>query len=269
MIKEIMLKIKDIFIKSLIPNSKFYKTILKKNINFSLLYFFVFIFFLNLLTFSFFVLKINIGLNFKQTINSLDALPKNLIININGGYLSTNQTRPLLFWEQNKKLIAVIDETASNEKINQYKSNVLLTSTNIVINDGLKSYFAIPYTKSAIKITKENITNFKLMVVKVIPLIIALASFYFIILNPFLIIIFIAIYLSVLSFIAFLIYKSKIKKISFIKIFQISFHAITLPLIIYTFLMSFNNLILNILSFYIFLLLSFAFTLISIYDSYQ
>lgn len=269
MIKEIMLKIKDIFIKSLIPNSKFYKTILKKDFNFSLLYFFVFILFLNLLMFTFMVIKINAGLNFKQVINTLDTLPKNLIININGGYLSTNQTMPLLFWEQNKKLIAVIDETATNEKINQYNSNILLTSTNIVINDGLKSYFAIPYSKSDIKVTKEEITNFKSTVLKIVPLIIALASFYFIILNPFLITIFITIYLSVLSFIALLIYKSKIKRITFKKIFQISFHAITLPLIIYTFLMSFNNLILNILSFYIFLLLSFAFILISIYDAYQ
>ena len=272
MIKEIMLKIKDIFIKSLIPNSKFYKTILKKNFNFSLLYFFIFIFILNLLMFSLIAIKINSDLNlknFKQAINTLDSLPKNLIININRGYLSTNQTMPLLFWRENRKLIAVIDETATNEKINQYKANILLTSANIVINDGSKSYIAMPYTKSDIKITKEDITNFKSMIFKIIPLIIALASFYFIILNPFLITIFITIFLIVLSLVAFLIYKSKIKKITFQKTFQISFHAITLPLIIYAVLMSFNNLILNILSSYIFLLLSFAFILISIYDAYQ
>ena len=139
MIKELMLKIKDIFINSLIPNSKFYKTILKKKFYFSFLYFFAFLFVLNLLMFSIIALKINLELNlknFKQLINSLDRLPKNLIININNGYLSTNQTRPIMLWKENKKLIAVIDESATNEKINQYKSNVLLTSTNIVINDG-------------------------------------------------------------------------------------------------------------------------------------
>ncbi|MEK6953040.1 MAG: DUF1189 family protein [Nanoarchaeota archaeon] len=269
MIKEIMLKIKDIFIKSLIPSSKFYKTILKKNFNFSLLYFFIFIFILNLLVFSFFVFQINIGLNFNQTINSLETLPKNLIINISGGYLSTNQTRPIMLWKENKKLIAVIDESATNEKINQYKSNVLLTSTNIVINDGLKSYFSVPYTKSDIKITKERITNFKSTILKVIPLIIALASFYFIILNPFFITIFLLVYLSFISLITFLIYKSNIKKITFKKVLQISLHAITLPVIIYVVLMSFNNMLLNILSFYIFLPLSFAFILISVYDTYQ
>ena len=198
MIKEIMFKIKDIFINSLIPNNKFYRTILKKKFSFSFLYFFIYVFILNLLMFSVFALKINIGLNldkFKQLVNSLDTLPKNLIININGGYLSTNQTMPLLFWRENRKLIAVIDETATNEKINQYKANILLTSANIVINDGSKSYIAMPYTKSDIKITKEDIANFKSMIFKIIPLIIALASFYFIILNPFLITIFITIFL--------------------------------------------------------------------------
>src|SRR3989344_1384778 len=267
MIKEIMFKIKDIFINSLIPNNKFYRTILKKKFSFSFLYFFIYVFILNLLMFSVFALKINIGLNldkFKQLVNSLDTLPKNLIININGGYLSTNQTMPLLFWEQNKKLIAVIDETATNEKINQYKSNVLLTSTNIVINDGLKSYIAIPYTKTAIKITKEEIINLKSTILKVIPLIIALASFYFIILNPFFITIFLSVYLCFISLMAFLIYKSNIKKITYKKVFQISIHAVTLPIIVYLILISFNNLILNILSSYIFLLLSFAFTLISV-----
>lgn len=272
MIKELMIKIKDIFINSLIPNSKFYKTILKKKFYFSFLYFFAFLFVLNLLMFSIIALKINLGLNlknFKQLINTLDTLPKNLIININNGYLSTNQTMPILFWKENKKLIAVIDESATNEKINQYKTNVLLTSTNIVFNDRLKNYTAIPYTKSDIKITKEEIVNLKSTILKVIPLIIALASFYFIILNPFFITIFLLIYLSFISLVAFLIYKSKIKKITFKKILQISLHAVTLPVIIYMVLMSFNNMLLNILSTYIFLLLSFAFILISIYDTYQ
>ena len=68
---------------------------------------------------------------------------------------------------------------------------------------------------------------------------------------------------------AFLIYKSNIKKITYKKVFQISIHAVTLPIIVYLILISFNNLILNILSSYIFLLLSFAFTLISVYDTYQ
>lgn len=272
MIKELMIKIKDIFINSLIPNSKFYKTILKKKFYFSFLYFFAFLFVLNLLMFSIIALKINLSLNlknFKQLINTLDKLPKNLIININNGYLSTNQTMPILFWKENKKLIMVIDETATNEKINQYNSKLLLTSANIVYSDRSKSYIAIPYTKTDIKITKEEIIKIKSIILKVMPLIIALTSFYFIILNPFFITIFLSIYLGLISLIAFLIYKSNIKKITFKKVFQISLHAVTLPVIIYVVLMSFNNMILNILSSYIFLLLSFAFILISVYDTYQ
>lgn len=272
MIKELMLKIKDIFINSLVPNSKFYKTILKKKFSYSFLYFFIYIFILNLLMFSIIALKINLGLNlknFKQLTNTLDNLPNNLIININNGYLSTNQSMPILFWKENKKLIAVIDESATNEKINQYNSKLLLTSTNLVIDDGLKNTVALPYTKTNIKITKEEIINLKSTILKVIPLIIALASFYFIILNPFFITIFLTFYLGLISLIAFLIYKTNIKKITFKKILQISLHAVTLPVIVYMVLMSLNNMLLNILSTYIFLLLSFAFILISIYDTYQ
>ena len=214
----------------------------------------------------------NIGLNlnkFKQNINSLDKLPKNLIININNGFLSTNNPMPVLVWSGNKMLIAVIDETATDDKINQYQSKILLTSTSLVIRDGINKNISLPYTNSNIKITKDTIIKIKSLLLNIIPLMIVLISFYFIILHPIFITIFLTIFLSFLSFIAMMIYKSKFKKITFQKTFQISIHAITLPIIIYAVLMSFNNMILNILSSYIFLLLSFAFILISIYDAYQ
>lgn len=272
MIKEIMYKIKDIFINSLIPNNKFYKTILKKKFIQSFLYFFLFLFILNLLMFIVFVIKINNRLNvntFKQSLNQLDKLPKNLIININNKHLSTNQDKPVLIWTNNKNLLGVIDETSSNEKINIYNSRFLLTSTSLVIKQMTKEFINIPYSNTNIKITKDNIIKVKSAILNITPYIIGLISFYFIILNPIFLLMFLSIFLLFISFVAFFIYKSKIKKITFLKTFQVSLHAITLPVLIYSLLITFDNLFLFILNPFIFLLLSFAFILISLYDAYK
>lgn len=272
MIKELMLKIKDIFINSLIPHHKFYKTILKKSLRQSYWYFFILIFTLNAIMFLIFALKINNRFNsntFKQNINLLETLPKNLIININNGYLSSNQEKPILLWANNSNLIGVIDESATSEKIHLYDSKFLLTSSNLVIKTKDKGIINIPYSNTNIKITKDIILKLKTAILNLIPYAIGLISFYFLILSPIFIVIFLSIFLLLISLIAFLIYKSKIKKITYKKTFQISLHAITLPLIIFVGLISLNNLLLQILSAQIFLILSFAFILISLYDAYQ
>lgn len=275
MIKEIMKKIKDIFLNSLYPNKKFYKELLKKKFSYSILYFISFIFLLNFVMFIVLLFKINIGLNFnnlKLFLNSFDRLPDNLIVNIENGFLSTNSNGPVFIWSNigsSKKLIVVIDETAASEKIRQYKSSVLFTSTNIVIDQWKnKEIINLPYTKSDVKITKDMVINFKQILINIFPIILGFIAFYMLVLTPIFTIIFLLLFLSFITLIIYLIFKLWAKKLIFNKTLQISFHATTLPIIIYSFLLILDNSFISSINSSIFLFLSFGFIFISLYDAY-
>lgn len=275
MIKEIMKKIKDIFLNSLYPNKKFYKEILKKKFSYSILYFISFIFLLNFAMFIVFLFKINIGLNFnnlKSFLNSFDRLPDNLIVNIENGFLSTNANRPIFIWSTigpSKKLIAVIDESATSEEIKQFNASVLFTSTNIVINQlKNKGIINLPYTKSGVKITKDMIVNFKQTLINIFPIILGIIAFYMLVLTPLFTLIFLLIFLSFISLIIYLIFKLRAKKLIFKKTLQISFHATTLPIVIYSFLLILDNSFISSINSSIFLFLSFGFIFVSLYDAY-
>ena len=270
-----MKKIKDIFLNSLIPSRKFYRGILKKKFSYSILYFVSFIFLLNFAIFIVLIFKINSGLNlnnFKLMINSLDKFPNDLIINVENGFLSTNYNRPVFIWFDrgiSKKLIAVIDETAASEKIRQYNSKVLLTSTNLIIDQGQnKNAFILPYTNSDIKITKDLIVKIKSTFINIFPVIIAIIAFYMLVLTPIFTIVFLLIFLSFISLIVYFIFKIWAKKLIFNKTLQIAFHATTLPFVIYSFLLILDNSFISSINSSIFLFLSLGFIFISLYDAY-
>jgi len=260
-----MKKIKDIFLNSLIPSKEFYKTIPKKKFSYSILYFLSFIFLLNFAMFIIFIFKINTSFR-------IDKLPDNLIVNIENGFLSTNSNRPVLIWSTigpSKRLIAVIDETATSEKIKQYNATVLFTSTNFVINHWKdKEIINLPYTKSDTKITKDMVINFKQTLINILPLILGFIAFYMLVLTPIFTIVFLLIFLSLMSLTSYFIFKLWTKKITLKKTFQISLHAVTLPIIIYSFLLILNNPLVNSINSLIFLLLSLGFVTISLYDAY-
>jgi len=236
----------NIFFKSLLPNPLYYRKLLNTRFLFSFKYFISLIFFLNLilignLLIRYSPLKINYWLN--QINLNLSQFPSDLNIVIDKGFLISSYDRPYFFWLKDNKnrlrLIFVIDESAVPEKINQYQSMALLTKTDLVIKKKqeihkipLSSFEQIIINKQIVNVFAQKISFFKKILypiyflVFILLIIIILTSSFFINL----------IYLSLASMVAFLFLKLKPlkpeKKYHFKKIFQISLHASTLPLLI-------------------------------------
>jgi len=274
MIKENMRKIKNTFINSLIPNKKFYKELLRKKLIYSFNYFLVFIFVLNLFFFIVLTLKLNLPINyqnFKQFLNRFDEIPKSLIINIDNAHLSTTHNRPLLIWINNngaKSLLAVLDETASAEKINLYDTPILLTSSEIVFMRGSKNYTTLEYPNETIRITKDKIVNVKNYVIKFLPFLVSILIFYFVAILPIILFLSSLIFLVLIILPIYLVFHLKNKKIKFKKVFQISLHSSTIPIIIFTILPLLSNVFLILISFPLFIILEFLFICVSVYDAY-
>jgi hypothetical protein len=275
MIEDYMKKINDIFINSLIPNKKFYKSLLKKNLIFSFNYFLLFIFVINTFFIISLTLKLNLPANyqnFKQLLNRFDEIPNSLIINIENSHLSTTHNRPLLIWINNngdKDLLAVLDETADAEKINIYDTPILLTASEIVFKNNSTNYSSVDYPKESIKITKENIVNVKNYVIKFLPFIVGSILFYFVAVSPLILFLTGLISLALISLPIFIIFSLKNKKIKFQKVFQISLHASTIPIIIFTILPLLDNVFLTLISFPLFIILEILFISVSLYDAYS
>ena len=264
------------FKKSSIINKKYLKSIIKKPVSYSVKYFFIFVFFLNLIFLSFFIIKINF-LNeyklFQSLVKSVEELPNNLIITIRNNFLSTNQNMPVFLWSdfnKNKRLLMVLDETAQEENIKDYNSFVLFTSKNVVFSSDLKfkKFSIIPYKIDYLKITKKNIIDFVTSFRRVLPLIITLFLLIIIIFVPIGIFIGYIIYIALTSLFVHLIFKLFSSKHKYTKTFQLSLHSSTLPIII-------NYLILNTIVITthaylnkIFFILLFIFAWISVYSVY-
>ena len=274
MIKENMRKIKNTFINSLIPNKKFYKELLRKKLIYSFNYFLVFIFVLNLFFFIILTLKLNLPINyqnFKQFLNRFDEIPNSLIINIDNAHLSTTHNRPLLIWINNngaKNLLAVLDETASAEKINLYDTPILLTSSEIIFMKGSKNYTTLGYPNETIRITKDKIINAKNYVIMFLPFLVSILIFYFVAILPIILFLSSLIFLVMILLPIYLVFHLKNKKIKFEKVFQISLHSSTIPIIIFTILPLLSNVFLTLISFPLFIILEFLFICVSVYDAY-
>jgi hypothetical protein len=230
-----------IFFKSLIPNYSYYTKILKIRFLFSFKYFVSLIVFLNFLLgvsllYRYSPQKINFWL--KSVDSALANFPSDLNIFIDKGYLISSYNRPYFFWlrdeKERLKLVFVIDESASEEKINQYQTKALLTKTDLFIKEAgkvkkipLSSFNQIIFNKETSKIIRQRlffIEKFFYIFYFFIFLFILVSTFLF----SFLINLF---YLFIASLLVFVLLKLKPeKKYHFKKVFQISFHAATLPL---------------------------------------
>lgn len=183
--------------------------------------------------------KINTLLSAIST--SLFRYPDELIITIHKGRLITNHNRPYLLWLDNqneKNLLLVVDETATQKKIKQYGSSVLLTSQELIVNDtrsGNVSSFPLSYLEDQ-RITKEKINQLIQTINKaqrLLPILFTASVLLLILLIPFASFIVTFVYLFLASLIVFFIFKFFLQKhFHFRKIFQVSFHAVTFPLLL-------------------------------------
>jgi len=276
-----------IFLKSLIPNYSYYTKILKIRFLFSFKYFVSLIVFLNFLLgvsllYRYSPQKINFWL--KSVDSALVNFPSDLNIFIDKGYLISSYNRPYFFWlrdeKERLKLVFVIDESASEEKINQYPTKALLTKTDLFIKEAgkvkkipLSSFNQIIFNKETLKIIRQRLFFIEKFFY-IFYFFIFLFIFVFTFLFSFLINLF---YLFIASLLVFVLLKLKPeKKYHFKKVFQISFHAGTLPLFLDYLIFSFPyflpvrvRLPIEPLPFpLIFLFLLIIFVIVGVYEAY-
>jgi len=268
-----------IFINSLIPQHSYYHKLSRSTFFFSFKYFLCLILFLNIFYLLFFFIKINpleVKLFINNLTNSLARFPEDLTINIKNCNLVTNYNRPYLQWlnyDQNKKqLLFVVDETATPEKINQYNSYVLITASNLVIkNPEDKNGFRIfPISNLSATIDKKTVSNLNTILNTIIGKLIILISLLMIFFLPPFGLLIALFFLFICSLLVFLICRFVLKKISFARIFQLSLHSSSLPLITVYFLMLlplFFNTPIRILP-HIFFLLNIVFLISAVYETF-
>lgn len=232
------------FIKSLFPHAGYYSKIIRSPFSSSFKYLVMFLLVLNVSLVLFIVSQFNpnkVSMFLSSYSASLNSYPDDLVISIHKGRLLTNYSRPYLLWidqQGEKNLLAVVDETATPDKIRLYGASVLLTSQDAVINNtgtGNVSVFPLQILDDQ-KITKQQMNSLVQLINKirfVFPMLYILILLFLIIFIPLISLIITFVYLFLASIIVFLVFKLFLQKhFHFRKIFQISFHAITFPLLL-------------------------------------
>lgn len=238
------------FIKSLFPNPGYYSKIIRSPFPSSFKYFLTFLLVLNVSLIFFIAVKYNpnkVNLFLSSLSASLDRYPNDLIISVHKGRLITNYNRPYLLWldkQTEKNLLLVIDETATPNKIKLYGTSALLTSREVVVSEtqtGNASVFPLQYLDDQ-KITKQQMNSFVQLINKInafFPILFILGLLILVILIPLASFIVTFVYLFLASIIVFFVFKLFLQKhFHFRRIFQISLHAVTFPLLLdYSFMM--------------------------------
>lgn len=276
MIKIKMKKVKSImqvYLDNLIPNNNFFQHIDKVSFIKSFIYFVLLVIFFELISIGMLFLKFNPWRMTNLTrafTKELNNYPPDLTVHIDKNLIST-YNRPYFFWlnfENKKKLILVINETASSQDINNYKTLILLTGSEIVIKD--KSSFSnLPLSSlGKITINKENIIFLQKLLNRIIifmPLIYLLIFIILLLFIPFSILAILVDLIIVVAIFYFLFKFFTKKQINFIKIMQISFYAVTLPITLRCILNILFNTHPSRLSFFF---LIFIFVFGALYDTY-
>jgi hypothetical protein len=246
-----MRKVKAFFyilLHSLIPNQEYYKKITKTHFSFSFKYLIGLILLLNLVLVTSIashysynkIKKINISI-----ISSLKEYPNDLIISVKDNILFTTFDHPYFFWlkdDDKRKLFLVVDQSAENNKIDVYKSNILMTPTSIVFHIGDKNKILPLSLLNGISINKDEVNKWLLNLENInknLPFYYcAFTILLFVLLFTFSLIATL-IYLFVVSLIAYFFFKTIQKRhFHFKKVIQISFHANTFPYVLDYFFLS-------------------------------
>lgn len=266
-----------VFTNSLIPNSDYYKNIASAPLVFSLKYFLVLTIILNTISLSYISFKYNpvkLKLFLKNLSKTISSYPKDLVLIIKDGRLISTYNRPVFFWldhKNRKTLLLVIDQTADNYKINQYRSITLVSSNNII--------FKQPSQTNQIKILPLNRLPNQIINKKIVNRLEKKVRQLYSFITPLFILIFLVGLLSlittnlflqflsllIISLFSLLLSKLFTRKNSFLKTFKISLHSSTLPLVTSYILFYFNSNVFFILLG--FLILSLVFNLAAIYQS--
>lgn len=178
-----------------------------------------------------------------QVIAALSIFPEELVVKIDRGFLSTNYYKPYFFRLNQKRFqpLIVVDETAEADKILEYNSVVLLTATNIVINNKwqLQKPFVFPLTNSLLIINRKTVINNIPIINRTLVSVYQLALIYFMVFLPawllFQQFVLISILIAVYVFICNLKHKHHWQRNS---LYHIAYHASTTPIVLTFILMT-------------------------------
>lgn len=238
----------NILFNSAIPWPSYYSKILHMQFINSLKYLLTLIVILNII----FIASIYSKLNYGKIHSIISAflvsakqIPNDFRLQIANGTLITNNNRPYFFWidyQNKKKLVGVVDESATPDKINKYESMFLLTSRDFVTLGSTKTISLSSLGPLTInhKIIQKSVINLN-AILKFLPIIYMCIIIVLSIVVPIFSIVITVVYLFVASFIGYYAYRIFTKKhIKYKKTIQIAFHAATLPLIVDYFIIVFK-----------------------------
>ncbi len=225
-----------VFTNSFFPQTHYYRNLLKTPLSFSLKYFFGIVFLVNLLFFLFITVIFNNSraVLVRRSMQALQNFPADLHISIKHGMLTTNYDRPYFLWvgdDDQKFLLAVIDETATQDKIKEYPTEVLFTKQAIVLKQTDQPTI-YPYGNASLDLSKASVSSFLSKVEKLVPFLLLLAMGVIFIAMPVFEFAAGLFYLVIVAFLCFLIFKLYSKKHTYVKTFQVSLHAVTLPILV-------------------------------------
>lgn len=237
------------FYESLLPQSHSYKKFVKKNFGYSLKYLLVLIFVLNAIFVSTLVIRLNptrVNNLLTSLKTNLSQYPPNLTISIKNGTLLSNYNRPYFMWLDyldKKYLFVAVDENAMPKKIKEYNASILLTAKNLVVQN-----ISDPAHPTIIPLTQLNdqvidsqtvstIDVYLDKIIKIYPLFFWAIILSLLLLLPILSFTLNFVHLLLASFIIIMIFKYFLtkrigKRLHFAQTLQLSFHAITLPLVL-------------------------------------
>ncbi len=263
-----------VFLNSLLPQATYYHKLTKTSFSFSRKYFTSLVYTVNFIFVVLLIVRLqSMGLlSLKDRLSvALDQYPKELSITVEKGFLQTNYGRPYFFWldvNRTKKLLAVIDESASPDKINEYKSIVLFTSRKIAIKTD-QGFKEISYGAKTIKIDKNYVQEFRNNGIRLLSTGLVLLFLVLILVAPLVFLLMYFVYFFVLSFVVFLFFNFFFRKVKLSKCFQLSLHAATIPVLIDYGLCFFRPEVARLPFIYVmFFILSFVFILSGIYEGY-
>jgi len=252
-----------VFRHSLLPDFQYDRKIIKTPFSFSCKYYLTLILFVQTLFFFLFILihYPKYSLLKKILYQTTNNFPPSLSITIENNQAYSNYNRPYFAWadDENKKLlIFVMDEYAKPDKIISYKSLAMLTRNQLVISDLRQSaqFILLSPTILPKSINKQTIANVRptlqndlegLLIILAVALLGAVV---------FVILVGETSWLVMIALIARLLLCRR--RVSFSKLLQAAFHAVTFPLIITNICLLFdfpitllirNNLLLSLIFF--------------------
>jgi hypothetical protein len=278
MIRVMSKKVKTFFhvlTKSSFPQPAYYRKIIKTKFSFSLKYFIVLIWFLNLLFFGlvFAGLQPKSQSSWKEIVSAIKSYPSNLSIEIRNGVLTTNYDHPYFLWlesGQRKTLLAVVNQTATTTSVQNFTDSPLVfTNRDLVIFNNSQDKTnptIIPYGQLNLNINKQVINSWLAIFNRLLPLLIVLFLIFTLFITPLFATLGAFICLMLISLFCFFVFSIYSKKHTYIKTLQISLHAATVPYIVKYGLLAFGYDLGRAWPVFMFLIVVFLFS--ALYETY-